>query len=560
METNMTSREELIAPQPTNSSKKRNILIAVLLAVFLFAGSAYGYFVHDLFKSPKQIYLEAEGKHLSQLVKTWGESYDWYYKEYVKPYLENPVRSTVEISAGIKGLELPDPNLWILLDILEKSKIIAESFVDEKNQQYYTKFDVALEGNKLIGFETFVDKTKFGFGVPLIYNKYAVVDLKDRDKLKEKFGVTALPKKILTYNDVLDAFRIPKEEREALFEDYAKLYVDSLKKTQVTMQKGTFPEGNMKINTRILTISFTEAEIADLMKKMADKMAEDEKLLNLVYTKQKSIIKLMDDAGYDLAALGIKEKEKSEIKGMLQEFSKNIHDGLKDLKLADGVKMVLYIDGKDNILEREVTFGNANDKTVIKTARWVDASKQENGLFVVSGGEQGKSGELKAAYTKKPIDSKTKKGTFSFSLKDDKEDFSLLLESDFSEVKDGAKQDDEVKFTVTAKDQEGTGKFSGELKTNMAVNEKDKNREMDSTLKLTFDVSSEGIQGANLNVTVKQKDEFGAEVKLPKLEAGNTVDVVNISEEEMFKLQQELMAAVQQFVEKNMALFQPYMQ
>ncbi|MBZ4653697.1 MAG: hypothetical protein JG781_1036 [Peptococcaceae bacterium] len=63
-----------------------------------------------------------------------------------------------------------------------------ESSVDQKNQQYYTKFDVALEGNKLVGLEIFVDKTKFGFGVPLIYNKYAVVDLKDRDKLKEKLS------------------------------------------------------------------------------------------------------------------------------------------------------------------------------------------------------------------------------------------------------------------------------------------------------------------------------------------------------------------------------------
>ncbi len=559
METNMTPREELIVPLQSNSNKKRNMAIAVLLVVVLLAGSAYGYVAHDLFKSPKLVYLEAENKLFSQLAKTWRESHDQYYKDYVKPYLENPVRSTMEMSASLKGLELPDPNLWLVLDILEKSKVIVESSVDQKNQQYYTKFDVALEGNKLIGFETFVDKTKFGFGVPLIYNKYAVVDLKDRDKLKEKFGVHALPKKILTYNDIMDALQVPQGERDALLKDYAKVYVDSLKNSQFTMKKGTFAEGNTTINSRILTVTFTEAEFVDLMKKMADKMAEDEKLLNLVYTKQKSIIKLMDDAGYDLAALGIKEKEKSEIKGMLQEFSKHINDGLKDLKLADGVKMVLYIDGKDNILEREVTFGNANDKTVIKMARWVDESKQENGLFVVSGGEQGKGGQMKAAYTKKPVDSKTQKGTFSFSLKDDREDFSLLLEGDFSEVKDGAKQDDGVKFTITAKDQEGTGKFSGELKTSLTINEKDKNREMDSTLKLTFDVPSEGIQGANLSVTVKQKDEFGAEVKLPKFDSSNTIDVANMSEEELFKLQQELMTAVQQFVEKNMALFQPYM-
>lgn len=258
------------------------------------AGSAFAYTALDYFKSAKQVYLEAETKGMVDLTKDLQKAYDGYENKYIKPYLENTVHSKIESSADLSGIVPPDPTTAILMDVLRNSKIVVDTSQDVKNQQQYSKVDLAVGGNNLIGLEYLSDKNKLAIAIPAFYNKYVYADLKDREKIQTRFGI--------------------------------------------------FVEGETKIKAREITLTLSESQFKELLKKFAGKIQTDEKLLDLIYNKQKAWIKLMEDSGNSLEAQGIKEKSKDGVKASLKQFNQDLDKNLQQLKMPAGVKMTLLVD------------------------------------------------------------------------------------------------------------------------------------------------------------------------------------------------------------------------
>lgn len=564
METNLnTPGEELITQPPEKGGKRTVIVIVSLLFVALLAGSAYAYTVLDFLKSPRQIYLEAETKGLNDFAKSVGEVYEEYHNKNIKPYLENTVHSKFEISGEATGIVPPDPTAVIIMDVLKKSKLIVDTSLDEQNQQSYTKLDVAVEGNNLLGVEYFVDKNKIALGVPVIYNKYGFADLKDRDKIQTRFGLQTLPKRLVRYNEFVDALKISKQDADVILNGYGKLYADSLDDRQVTSRKATFAEGDTKISARELTVTFSEGQFKELLKKFAAKMQNDEKLIDLIYTKQKAWIKLMEDSGNNPAAQGIKEMTKGEIKTSLNQFNKNLDDSLKEMKMLEGAKMVLLVDAKDNILDRKISFTESGSKVLIRTAGWTGQDKTTNGVFVFKSEEPNQVEEFKIDYTAKPENDQTTKGTLTVDAKETsagKQKQLIQFITGFTVTKEGSKQQAEMMFSGKF-EQETPEKFSGTIKTTITDNDKNKTRETDTGVEIKFaQTAEESISGPGLKLAIKGKEEFGAKLTLPKLDANNSVDLANATDEEIMKMQQDIQAGLQAFLVKNQALFQPFMQ
>lgn len=82
--------------------------------------------------------------------------------------------------------------------------------MNPKNQQNYVKLGLNSNGNSLLSVEAFSDKDKIGLSVPALYSKYAVVNLKDAENINDK---------------------------------------------QVSIAKGTFNEGDTKIEGRVITVN-----------------------------------------------------------------------------------------------------------------------------------------------------------------------------------------------------------------------------------------------------------------------------------------------------------------
>jgi hypothetical protein len=557
MDSSRALTREAFTPTPQGKKGKLTLIISAIILI-LVGGTAYAYSAHDVFKSPKQIYLEAEVNNYQLLVDGFTKSYDENYQLNVKPYLENSVHSKSEISANVEGLGLEDPQLKMVLDILKSSKLLVDGYTDQKNQQNYSKVDLSFKGNNIIGVEAFADKEKLGFGVPAIYKKYAIADLKDRNKLKEKYGID-LPKKIISYSDVAEAIKLSKDELDPIFKTYSDIYVQSLNDKNVNLTSGTFNEEGTKIDARQITVTYSEKEYKDLLKKITEEAAKDQKLMDLAYNKYDKIRKLMEESGNNLSAAGVEKLSKADFEKSYKEASKEWVKSVDEIALSEGVKMVLLIDQKDNILSREISVKDKKNTLKVKNNNWTDAEGQSHGNFNMTT-KEANNGEFQVKFTyvdKAEGSNHNGKFNLAFNVNNEFVKDNTKLESDYKITKDGNHESGDFKFKVNIDYSGEKASLTGSMKTDLTDNDKDKSRDKKFDLKVTVgDSPSPEIKGATFSLKVNTKEEFGAEVKLPKLDASNTLDLANMSPEELQQVEMEIQTAAQEFLFKNISLFQ----
>lgn len=551
METNLTEIEQ----KPTKKRSKTPILIASLAGVLVLAGLGTGYAKFDLFKSPKAIYLEAEATNIQELSANISKGEDWFAKE-VKPYVEQPVHSTMEISNITVNGEIPDPQAKQVLDLLKEVTFLVDSSVDQQKQQQYSKINLHVKGQNLIGLEVFLDKSKMGLGVPDLYKKYGYMDLQDRDILKEKYQMEKLPKRLVTSKDIINAIKPNKDEFSAIVNDYGKLYIESISDSQVTLNKNsTFEQDGYKVSTRELTITFTKDDVKVLATKLADKAIKDEKLFDLFYTRYKNLVTVLKDSGYP----DIEEKSRDELKS---EFTKGLEDFKKNVDTydsKDGIVMVLQIDGNDSVISRKfrpLVPKPGQENAELASSTWKN-NGESNYLFTMNSGSiDGKKDEIKISYKAKEQGNESK-GTVGYFFKtsaDNKVKSLFDFSTQFTVNKDGNTEKGNYDFKVnTENETEGKVAFSGNVASTMQKDGKKRNQ--DTTFKLAFDQKTAGMP-EGFSVHVKSSDELVSEIKLPQLTDENSFNIAKLTDEQMMQLQQEIGVAAQQFMMKNMSLFQ----
>ncbi|MCM3593917.1 DUF6583 family protein [Brevibacillus borstelensis] len=538
---------------PPRKSSKKALLIAGAVGVAILGGLGTAYAKLDLFKSAKTIYLEAEANNVKQLADDASQSFGEYEK-YMKPYLEKPVHSTMELSQFNIDADIPDPQAQKVLDLLKSAKLVVEANADEQKRQQSGNFEIHLKDNKLINMEYFVDDTKMGFRFPDFYPKYGYVDLKDRDVIKEKLG-EELPKRLVTNKDMYEAIKFSREEVSSIFAPYALMYAESLKDSQIAMNKNaSFSEEGYKTDAREITVTFNAEEAKALFTKMAEKAKADEKLFDLIYNRYHNVSALLIDSGYP----DVQELSKDEFK---KEYEKAFDDALKDLKdtknSKEQLKMIVLVDGDHQILSRKLVFVEENQKeqNIWSSVGFKNGADtyQRYSLFVEDGGEKG---EMTLSYKANKQGDKTT-GTVAF-LFDAQPDVLLDLTTKFETTKQADKENGTYDFTLKAKSDSDPETISLTGQVTSAVTKTENGRDTDGTFKVNFEQSTPDMP-KSLSMNLKFKEEFGKAITMPSLSADNAVNVATVTEEEMMQIQQEVGTAAQQFMMKNMELFQEFM-
>ncbi len=545
METTVTVNQT-----PPRKNLKKTILIVAAAGIAVLGGLGTAYAKLDLFKSPKMIYLEAEAQEMKDLSADVTELIANYEKQ-MKPYLEQPVQSTMEISNIKVDADLPDPQAQKVLELLNSAKLVMQTGMDQQKQIQTNVFDIHLKDKKLIGLEMFLDQNRMGFGVPDLYKKYGYVDLKDRDALAAKYGIQELPKRFVTYNDVYNAVKVSKDELSAVLKDYALLYANNVKDTQVTLKKDVaFSEEGYQTTARELTLTFTPEELNALATQIAEKAKTDEKLLDLIYTRYQNVAKLMVDSGYPDIEVMTKDAFKA-------EYTKAFDDMLADLKSSEkgkhGMKIVMLINSDDQIISRKVVDTNEQGKEnpgYLETVKWTNGSES---YYRLSFGEIPAEDELKITY-KGTKSGTEKKGSVNvlFNTKEES-DAEFDVKTTFQSKEENGKETGTVDFTAKIDDSGEEFAFSGSVNTTLTKS--DRTRESQSEIKVNFDQATPDMP-KSISVQLKGKDEFGKAVTLPALTADNSINLGTITDAEMLALQQELGMAAQQFMMNNMELFQ----
>ena len=548
METNLNVEQK----SPPSASKKA-LLIGVLVAIVLVVGFGTAYAKLDLFKSTKSIYLEAEANNLKELESSFDEMMSRYDAE-VKPFMENPVHSTMELSNLSIDADIPDPQVMMVLDLLKQAKLKADSQVDQKKGVQYSKLNLMLKDKDFIKAETLMEPTRISFLLPDFYKKYGVLDLKEKEALDQKFGTSDLPKRFVTGPEYIEAVKVSKEEIMPIFQEYVKLYADALTDKQITVNKdATFERDGFKTSAQEITVTFSHEEMKALLGKILDKALADEKLFDLYFTRADKLTKLLIDSG----APDIEQPNREELK---KEFTDAINEMKKDLNDKEydyGTKMIVMVDSEDKILSRKLISTTPKDSgDVVEIASW--KNKDEENVYVkISGTDTADdTGEIVYSYKATGTDAQ-KQGnvTLSFNGSTNGEpEFKFDLTSKFTTSKADKKETGKYDFTVNA-EEAGTDpvKFSGTLDS--TVTKADKKQDSDVAFKLNFEPTTPDMP-RSFGFSMKSSTEIIGELKLPSITADNSVNLATATDAEMNQIAEEAMPAVQQFMLSNMQLFQ----
>lgn len=529
---------------------KSKLPVIIVLAIVLVAAvglySAYAFF--DVFKSNKTIYLETEAKEMQNFSKVLDD-YEKTFNEYAKPYLEGGMEQKMEISNVMLDMQPSDPQMAKILEVVKNAKIVSESKVDDKNNKNYAKIDVNIKNNNVIGAEFFYDNEKVGFGVPVIYNKYGYFNWKDKAVIEQKYGMTGIPERIPTTKEYIELFKLPREELEPIMAEYAKLYADSIQDKQVIVNKNvTFEEQGVKIDAKQITVTFTAEEYKQLMKKMADKISKDEKLQDLLYPRYEKLAELSaSGASEDLPKL-----TKEEFKKKFADFKKDADRSIDEQNTKEGLKMIVLADKQDNILSRTIETENkeSGKKAAMKLVSFEDNEGKSHVVFDVAGND---NENVNIAYVNKK-EGDNNKGNVKFTFKESGSD--VVMDAAFTTTKEGGKQTQDVKVNMKDNQDASFPPIALTWKGTTTDNDKDKTRKAEYKFELVGPQDDPSMP-KKITFDVKSDEKFNLDtIKLPELNAQNSVNMATVTDEQMMQIQQEIQNGGMQFMMKNMALFQ----
>ncbi|NGQ95916.1 hypothetical protein G3578_12190 [Brevibacillus sp. SYP-B805] len=548
METNLH-----MEPHTSPKKSRKSWIIGGAILLVLLGGLATAYAGLDLLKSTKTIYLEAEAANLQEWETRYNEALSDFDKE-VRPYLENPVHTSMELSDFSIDAAIPDPQAQLVVDLVKQARLKIDSDLDQQKKLQHSTLTLQLKEKDVVSAEMLMlDQTKLAIKLPDFYQKFAVIDLNDQEALKQKH-IENLPKRFLDYNDLLNAVKISREDVVPVVEPYIRLYVDSLSDKQITVNNdATFERDGFKTSAREITVTFSHEEMKALLGKMLEKAAADDKLFDLFYTRYQNVTKLLTDSGYPDA----EAKPREELKGDFLQWLDDRKKELDDNKLDYSAKMVLLVDGENHLLSRKlISTAPGDEGDVLEAASWKN-NREENVFLKLAGTPKSdENGELTYAYKAAGTEA-DKKGTVSLQLKgtkDGKLETRFDFRTAFAVTKESGKETGKYDFTLNVEDQSGDPlALSGTIDSTLVKS--GSKRETETGVKLSFDQAAPDLP-RSIGFHLKGTEEQIAEVKLPDLTPENSFNLATMTDSEMAQVQQEVMQSAQQFMLKNMQLFQ----
>ncbi|KMZ43111.1 MULTISPECIES: DUF6583 family protein [Bacillales] len=539
---------------PPRKSKKKAWLIAGAAAVVVLGGLGTAYAKYDLFKSAKTIYLQAEAESMmkfsSDVSKAYGE-----YQDYMKPYLEKPVHSTTELSDIALDATIPDPQAQKILDMLGKAKIVMQSNIDEQKNQQSGNLEVHLQDKKLASLEYFMNDSVMGFKLPEFYSKYAYMDLKDRDALKQKLGGEELPKRFISYSDLNEAINFNQDELKTIMTPYALLYADSIKDTQVSIKKDvSFSEDGLKEDAREITVTFNAQEGAALTKQIAEKAKADQKLFDLIYSRYHNVATLMLDSGYKVEEIS-KEEFKKDYEQAFDDIIKDTED--TNAKSTEQLKMVVLVNSDHQILSRKLLVDDKGKKDqLVYSSVSYDKGAETYYRYSLHNLSDQQNGEMSFTYRATGEKDKTK-GKFSILMKETDQPI-LDLSTTFETTKQDKKTTGKYDFALVAADEYSSNPVA--LTGNVTVNETktDNGVDSDGTVKVNFSNPTPDMP-KGFSFKLKSKAEFGKALEIPAMTADNSVNFATATDQQMMEAQQEVMQNADKFMNEHAELVQQFM-
>lgn len=550
---------------------KKPVLIGII-AVLIIAASYGVYAKTDLFKSPKQIYLEAEGQNIFNSIKDAMSEYKKDYNKNVKPYLENPYETNIEYSADADLSKLQGIDSEVasgISKLLSNSKFVLNSKVNPTKNQAIEDMAVYLDNKKLISADFIQNDQQIAYYIPDFYSKYMVFDIKDFDNVMEKFGIKDesikdnMPKKMITNRDIIKAVNFDEKKFALLLKDYYKFLGSLIKDDAVTMEKDVpFSINDFTFTTRKVTVLLNEKDFKDIINKLMEKAQKDNQLYELTVQNILNVLNLYKDAGYDFDEQLLEDLKKENFRQNFSEFRDSLNSELEQISFPNGVKMSLYLDGH-NIIGRSF-------ETEIDSSESVSINLLHKGLEKYKG--KNISSFDMDIYTPNDNDFQkvSIKSIYNTSINKESEAGTANLIVNFVDTNTNI-QTLNAKIDINNKDSKNnTYKYDiilGNTKTTifsakgtLDISNSEKEKENNTQFNFGIETRPTAVfsQVITANFNMKVQNKLGAVIKLPEFNDDNSVDLGKADHVAIEEIRGEINTSLERFAEDNKELLQRF--
>lgn len=575
---------------------KKVILVFISVLVVLILASTV-YLVLSK-KSAKQFYLESEGRNFRQYAEQIKKAYKDFYTTQ-EPYMNSINKRRVEITADLESASdkpFGISNAKGIFDVIEKSKLVIDTKNNQKMKSSVTKASLLLDKSPLMDAEIFTKDRQLAFTVPVLTpDMYFTVNLDKLDDVYKRFNIPLRPKEFISSPDIASRIKFSDPELDNVIKDYGPFISGLIDEKDVKYGKNVVLKvGDRERRGREVTVTLGGEKTKSLLKALADKAASDDVLLKLTYGNFADVAHLFDEAGFfqlfdtleKWGYLSLNENIKApldslNVKKDMEEFKSTFKNAFSRMSYPEGLKMTVVVDKSGNILDRKLDIPGLQDDSGRKFSIDVHSGKNDtsiinfkNSFFNLGITKIGPEGEkLRQVYgisshiLLQP-ENGDEKGKIEFKYEKSRGEsvefaFGGKLDIDRSTDKLTLKKNNSIKynFEILGDKPDIIDRVKGEVLMSTARNNKLKTRNTNTVVTVNVSMPSFDLKDTTLKISLAAEDKFEIEdFNLPDIQNARTVDLNNISDTELQKVEEEIMKSFGTFYFNNKSIIDAFMQ
>lgn len=575
------------------SRNSRKSVIIISLCIIFAAVLAYIIYSAVSRKSTTEIYLDAESKNFERIVN----KIEGYYASFVekqKPYMEGPNRSRTEITADIKGAEelLGLKNAGQVSGIINRAKLIIDTRTQPQKGISAAEASLLLERTPFLNAELYSDGRTIWFAVPEIMPGRYFSTQRDRlGDLYDRFSIPVKPMDTISGPKIAKSLVFDREPLMASAKKLGDIFTGYFTDETVTLKgKLDFAAGEKTFEGLEFHIYLNEERASSLFRELFTAVSEDEVLLKHVYGNYANMTALLDDAGLfrlfgyldDTGMMTLSDYERKIVDRLseskdIDAFGSRLKQLAADYRLKDGLIMKVVIDKDGNILAREIMLDISNIKggtsykldifTACSNEVLDDIRNRKVSITLVEyGGEENRTTELSVV----PVFEKTDGAGADTRGKIDimyavtgangiRNQMDIGLDISGGLDQKTQRRNRTIKIDAKITGETGDGSVSGTLSNMSWSNKKQKTTNSVTSIDISADLPFLNINDFSARLDIKDEDSFDiGDFPLPDMGRENVMDLGTASDEDLNRLEMEVMASFGAFYLNNKYIFDAF--
>nr|WP_307272704.1 DUF6583 family protein [Peribacillus sp. V2I11] len=415
------------------------------------------------------------------------------------------------------------------------------------SNQSYNNLALNVEKEKAMDVEMFQTKDRLGLKVPFLYEKFFYVNFDEYGEFMQMIdpsysGPETLEAPDLEWQDL----NLTEKEQEYIQKRYGAFLLGNLEDKNFTMKKGVeYEHEGETIKVREVTLKLSSSETKNLVNDFMDHLIKDEKLHSMIVTRAQKVSK---------AGALTKKVGSPDANGLKRQLVDGLNDAKKEMKgihFSKGFSSTLLIDKDEQIIDRKVTtaYGGSTNQLNMEL-RSKNVSYGNDQLFeefsVALSPEDDEESKLLFQVTNDVVvkeDNRKENLNAFFKIEEygESEEINFSMKSDIDGEKGGKqkiRRDFNLNFVV-GDFTDMPSAFNGTIKQTSELNlKKDySNAKFELKLGLADELGSDTVP-FKLGTKTKLKDKL--EMPDLKLDSGAGLNLVNIPEGEMYRIQGEM--------------------